>query len=110
MPRLWSYKPFRGLVLPPLQLSTITLTENKMPSEDEILARLKPGCICKGIKLHTILTAIESGAGSFEEIAKLTNIGGGSCKSKRCRAKVLNLLTHMDRNATTTTAKTSLKK
>jgi bacterioferritin-associated ferredoxin len=63
-----------------------------MLTEEEILARLKPGCICKGIKLHTILTAIENGADTYEEIAKRTNIGGGSCKSKRCRAKVAALL------------------
>jgi bacterioferritin-associated ferredoxin len=63
-----------------------------MATEEEILARLKPGCICKGIKLHVILTAIEQGANTYEEIARRTNIGGGSCKSKRCRAKVELLL------------------
>ncbi len=61
-------------------------------TEEEILARLKPGCICKGIKLHRILDAIEQGAGTFEEISELTGIGGGSCKSKRCRKKVALLL------------------
>ncbi|HID01607.1 MAG TPA: (2Fe-2S)-binding protein [Desulfobacterales bacterium] len=63
-----------------------------MATEEEILARFKPGCICKGIKLHVIVTAIENGANTYEEIAKLTNIGGGSCKSRRCRAKVAALL------------------
>jgi len=61
-------------------------------TEEEILARLKPGCICKGIKLYKILQAIENGATSYEEIAKMTGIGGGSCKSRRCRAKVATLL------------------
>ena len=61
-------------------------------TEEEILARLKPGCICKGIKLHKIVTAIEDGATSYEEVAAATGIGGGSCKSKRCRAKVAGLL------------------
>jgi len=61
-------------------------------TEEEILARLKPGCICKGIKLYKILQAIENGATSYEEIAKATGIGGGSCKSRRCRAKVAVLL------------------
>ena len=63
-----------------------------MTTEEEVLARLKPGCICKGIKLHAILKAIEDGADSFEKIAQVTNIGGGSCKSKRCGAKVAVLL------------------
>ena len=63
-----------------------------MPSEEEIMARLKPGCICKGIRLYRILQAIEDGAGSYEEIAEVTGIGGGSCNSRRCRAKVAELI------------------
>lgn len=63
-----------------------------MVTEEEIIARLKPGCICKGIKLHVILKAIEDGARSFEEVAGITGIGGGSCKSGRCRDKVAALL------------------
>ncbi len=63
-----------------------------MATEEEIMARLRPGCICKGIKLHVILEAIENGAANYEEIAKITGIGGGSCKSRRCKAKVADLL------------------
>lgn len=66
--------------------------ERKMATEEEIIARLKPGCICKGIKLHRILEAIKQGATTFEEIAQATGIGGGSCNSKRCRQKVAGLL------------------
>ena len=63
-----------------------------MATEEEILARLKPGCICKGIKLHRIIQAIENGATSFEQIAQATGIGSGSCGSKRCGQKVAKLL------------------
>jgi len=63
-----------------------------MATEEEILARMKPGCICKGIKLHLIIKAIEDGATSFEQIATITGIGSGSCDSKRCRQKVTALL------------------
>lgn len=63
-----------------------------MTTEEEILTRVKAGCICKGIKLHAILRAIEEGAKSFDEIAMITGIGGGSCKSKRCREKISALL------------------
>lgn len=63
-----------------------------MATEEEILARLKPGCICKGIKLYKILEAIENGARSYEEVAKVTGIGDGSCKSRRCGEKVAALL------------------
>ena len=63
-----------------------------MITDEELLARMKPGCICKGIKLHVLLKAIDNGATSFEEIARVTGIGGGSCNSKRCGAKVSALL------------------
>lgn len=61
-------------------------------TEEEILARLKPGCICKGIKLYKIQEAIAAGASSYEEVAAVTGIGGGSCNSKRCGEKVAQLL------------------
>lgn len=63
-----------------------------MATEEEILARFKPGCICKGIKLIKIQEAIDNGATSYEEVAKVTGIGGGSCKSRRCGEKVTALL------------------
>jgi len=63
-----------------------------MATEEEILARLRPGCICKGVNLHAVLQAIENGAASYEEIVQVTGIGGGSCKSRRCREKVEELL------------------
>lgn len=63
-----------------------------MTTEKETLARLKPGCICKGIKLFKIQQAIDAGATSYEAVAKITGIGGGSCKSKRCGEKVATLL------------------
>ncbi len=63
-------------------------------TEKEILARLKPGCICKGIKLYKIQEAIDQGAANYEEIARITGIGGGSCESRRCGVKVAELLAH----------------
>jgi len=64
-----------------------------MTSEEDIITRLKPGCICKGIKLYVILRAIEQGASNFAEISQITGIGGGSCNSRRCSQKVTELLT-----------------
>lgn len=68
-----------------------------MTTEEEIRARMKPGCICKGIKLHRIVEAIDQGAATFEEVAEITGIGGGSCNSKRCGRKVHDLLQEKDR-------------
>lgn len=63
-----------------------------MQPDEQTLARLKPGCICTGIKLHRILEAIDQGASTFEEIALLTGIGRGDCKGRRCAQKVAELL------------------
>lgn len=56
------------------------------------MARLKPGCICRGIRLQRIMEAIGQGASSFEEIAEITGIGSGDCKGRRCGKKVEELL------------------
>jgi len=71
-----------------------------MSKEEKILARMKPGCICKGVKLHTIIQAIADGADSFEEIARVTDIGSGSCESRRCSEKVEKLLVQKRQNGT----------
>lgn len=63
-----------------------------MKPDEKIMARLKPGCICMGIKLHRILEAIEQGADTFDEIASITGIGQGDCGGKRCGQKVEDLL------------------
>lgn len=63
-----------------------------MQPDERTMARLKPGCICMGIRLHRILEAIDQGAASFEDIARLTGIGQGDCHGRRCRKKVAELL------------------
>ena len=63
-----------------------------MQPDEKTMARLKPGCICMGIKLNRILEAIDQGASSFEEIARITGIGKGDCGGKRCGKKVEALL------------------
>lgn len=63
-----------------------------MKPDEQAMARLKPGCICMGIKLYRILDAINEGAQSFAEIAEKTGIGAGECGGKRCGRKVAELL------------------
>lgn len=65
---------------------------NNMQPDEKIMARLKPGCICTGIKLIRLLDAIDQGADSFEKVARITGIGEGQCGGKRCRARVEELL------------------
>jgi bacterioferritin-associated ferredoxin len=63
-----------------------------MEKEELIIERLKPGCICKGIRRGRIMDAIDKGAKSFREIAKKTGIGGGQCGAERCGKTVKELL------------------
>lgn len=63
-----------------------------MQPDEKIMARLKPGCICKGVKLIRLIEAIEAGATNFAEVARQTGIGDGSCEGKRCGQKVAELL------------------
>ncbi|HBI14194.1 MAG TPA: (2Fe-2S)-binding protein [Desulfobulbaceae bacterium] len=63
-----------------------------MQPDERTIARLKPGCICMGIRLHRILEAIDQGAASFDEIARMTGIGRGDCQGRRCGQKVAQLL------------------
>lgn len=63
-----------------------------MQPDEKTMARLKPGCICMGIGLHRILEAIDQGAATFEDIARLTGIGRGDCHGRRCGKKVAELL------------------
>ncbi len=68
-----------------------------MTDEERLKARLRPGCICRGVRLYRLIEAIEGGAGSFAEVAARTGIGGGSCGGKRCGAKVALLLAQYGR-------------
>ena len=63
-----------------------------MDPNERIMAKLKAGCICKGVKLIRLIEAIENGATSFEQVASRTGIGDGPCQGKRCRLKVADLL------------------
>jgi len=63
-----------------------------MQPNEKMMARLRPGCICKGVKLIRLLEAMEEGAASFEEIALRTGIGDGPCNGERCGKKVAELL------------------
>ena len=63
-----------------------------MEPDERTLARLKPGCICKGVRLIRLIEAVEGGATSFDEVAAICNIGDGSCGGKRCGRKVAELL------------------
>ncbi len=63
-----------------------------MKPNERYMARLKAGCICKGVKLIRLIEAIENGATTFAQVAAVTGVGDGPCEGKRCRMKVEELL------------------
>lgn len=63
-----------------------------MQPDEGVMARLRPGCICKGVKLFRLVEAIEQGASSFAEVAAILGIDDGPCQGRRCREKVAQLL------------------
>jgi bacterioferritin-associated ferredoxin len=63
-----------------------------MEPDERIMARLKAGCICKGVKLIRLIEAIDSGAATVAEVQQACGIGDGPCQGTRCGAKVQELL------------------
>jgi len=59
---------------------------------ERMLARLKAGCICKGVKLIRLIEAIENGATTVADVQRACGIGDGACKGKRCGEKARELL------------------
>lgn len=69
-----------------------------MQPNEAMMAKLKPGCICKGVKLNRLIEVIDRGAASFEEVAAILGIGDGPCQGKRCGEKIAQLLSDRDIN------------
>jgi bacterioferritin-associated ferredoxin len=63
-----------------------------MEPDERMMARLKAGCICKGVKLIRLIEAIEHGATTVAAVQKACGIGDGPCKGKRCGEKIRELL------------------
>ena len=60
--------------------------------EQQIIDGLKPICLCKGIKKSVFLKHIKAGLITVEALQKATGAGCGSCKGKRCRPRIIELL------------------
>jgi bacterioferritin-associated ferredoxin len=68
------------------------MSNQKKMTVEEIKARIKPVCICKGIKQHVICSAIKSGAKTVEEVNRACGSGSGGCKGRRCRPVIEKLI------------------
>lgn len=60
---------------------------------DEIKARLRVVCICKGIKMAKICDAIlTKNCETVEQVNKATGSGSGGCNATRCRPVIEQIL------------------
>jgi bacterioferritin-associated ferredoxin len=63
---------------------------------EEIRARFRVVCICKGIKLGRIADAIKAGATTVEQVNRATGSGSGTCGNEsgvtRCRPVIEEML------------------
>ncbi len=60
--------------------------------EQQIIDGLKPVCQCKGIRKSVFLKHIKAGLKTVDELKKATGAGTGSCKGKRCTARIAEIL------------------
>lgn len=68
------------------------MSDKKKPTLEEIKARVRVVCICKGIKMGKICDAIQAGCESVEAVNKATGSGNGGCGATRCRPVITELL------------------
>lgn len=63
--------------------------------EQEILDRLKPICLCQGIRKAVFLKHIAAGITTVAELKKATGAGNGSCEGERCTGRITDMLTNI---------------
>jgi bacterioferritin-associated ferredoxin len=68
------------------------MTKPGKPTLQEIQARLRVVCICKGIKLGRITDAIRAGASTVQQVNRATGSGSGQCGATRCGPVIEQLL------------------
>jgi bacterioferritin-associated ferredoxin len=60
--------------------------------EQQIIDGLKPVCLCKGINKNIFRKHIKAGLTTIEALQKATGAGSGSCKGKRCKPRIIEML------------------
>lgn len=61
-------------------------------TDEEIKARLRVVCICKGVRMGRLCDAIAAGARTIAEVNRRTGSGSGDCGATRCRPVIEELL------------------
>jgi bacterioferritin-associated ferredoxin len=60
--------------------------------EQEILDRLKPICLCQGIRKSVFLKHIAAGITTVAGLKKASGAGNGSCGGERCTVRIAQML------------------
>lgn len=68
------------------------MTAGPKLSLEEIKAKVRVVCICKGVKMGRMCDAIHAGAKTVAEVHKATNSGDGGCGATRCTPVIQELL------------------
>ena len=68
------------------------MSDEKKLSLEEIKAKIRVVCICKGIKMGKICDAIVKGADTVEKVNRATGSGNGGCGATRCRPVIEKLI------------------
>jgi NAD(P)H-nitrite reductase large subunit len=66
--------------------------DKKQLTLDEIKAKVRVVCICKGVKMGRMCEAIQKGASTVAEVHKATHSGDGGCGATRCTPVIEQLL------------------
>jgi NAD(P)H-nitrite reductase large subunit len=70
-------------------------------TDQEIIARFRVVCICKGIKMGRICDAIVAGCTTVKEVNRATGSGSGDCGATRCTPVIQELLKNQGRPRST---------
>lgn len=68
------------------------MTDSKKLTLEEIKARVRVVCICKGIKMSRICDAVQNGCTTVDEVNKATGSGNGGCGATRCRPVIEQII------------------
>lgn len=68
------------------------MSDEKKLTLEEIKAKVRVVCICKGVKMGRMCAAIQQGAHTVAEVHKATNSGDGGCGATRCTPVIEQLL------------------
>ena len=78
------------------------MSDQKKLTIEEIKARVRVVCICKGIKMSRICDAVANGAKTVEEVNRATGSCNGGCGATRCRPVIEEIINNGGRPLTAT--------